>query len=90
MEPSSSLNGPLLLRSDVSAGAEGSACEPGRDASPMTAVLSCPDMAHHHPLRSRSGRDQGDLEDEDEDEPTNYLSPHTRRSLAIQEAYKKE
>ncbi len=49
-------------------------------------MLGSPHSDHCHPSRSRSGRNQGDLEEE-EDEPTHYLSPHTRRSLAIQEAH---
>ena len=87
-EASSSLRCPLLLRPGVSPVAEGSAREPGSDVSPTSSVLSSPCSPYPpHPLRSRSGRSH--REEEENDEPTYNLSPHTRRSLAIQEAYKK-
>ncbi len=51
-------------------------------------MLSSPYSPYLHPWRSRSGKSHRDVEEE-EDEPTYYLSPHTRRYLAVQEAYKK-
>jgi len=46
-------------------------------------------IPHHRPLRSRArGAYRRDVE-EGVDESTFYISPHTRRSLEIQESWKK-
>ena len=51
----------LLLCS--AADAQGSAREPEKDASPTNSVFSSP-YGHYHPLRSRSGRNQRNVEEE--------------------------
>jgi len=82
--PSGSYARPLRAGMDVVAGR----VERGRESVGAVAgpVSASP---HPYPLRSRSrGPYLRDLEEE-VDEPTFYISSHARRSLAVQEAWKK-
>ena len=85
-----SVERPLLLRSEVAVAAGTSDHAPGIVASPEGSLMgSVSTSPHHRPLRSRArGAYRRDVE-EGVDESTFYISPHTRRSLEVQESWKK-
>ncbi len=81
---------PLLLSAEMDVVAGGIESGQGSVGSPMGSVVSSVSASpHSYPLRSRSrGPYLRDLVEEG-DESTFYVSPHARRSLAVQEAWKK-
>ena len=81
---------PLLLRSEVAVAADTSDHAAEMVASPESSVMgSVSTSPHHRPLRSRArGAYRRDVE-EGVDESAFYISSHTRRSLEIQEGWKK-
>ena len=86
----SSVERPLLLRSEIAVAADTSDHAAGIVASPEISVMgSVSASPHHRPLRSRArGAYRRDVE-EGVDESAFYISSHTRRSLEIQEGWKK-
>ncbi len=85
----SSVERPLLLRPEVALAADTNGHDQEGVDSPASSVMGAVSASpHHRSVRSRArGPYRRDLVEE-VDETNFYLSPHARRSLAVQEAWK--